>query len=304
MRGTTLILLAAALWGTTGTAQALGPDASPLAVGALRLIVGGAILAGIALVVRSSRSLAWLVRPTTLTAAVGMAAYQPAFFTAVDRTGVAVGTVIALGTAPLFVGLLEWALTRRPPSHRWVLTSTPALAGLVIVGLSSNSVRTDGLGMLAALGAGLAYAVYATSAARLSVLGPAHESAGVVFGLAALLLVPLALATDLSWVVSAGGVATVAWLAVMATALAYLLFTAGLRTTGTPTASTLTLAEPVTATVLAVALLSERPGPLTWTGIVLMIVGLALTARSAGGDGAADRYRSHPATRPAAPPPA
>ena len=37
-----LILLAAILWGTTGTTQALAPDtAHPIAIGATRLAVGG-----------------------------------------------------------------------------------------------------------------------------------------------------------------------------------------------------------------------------------------------------------------------
>ena len=38
------VLLAAVLFGTTGTAQALGPDgAAPLTVGAARIVVGGAL---------------------------------------------------------------------------------------------------------------------------------------------------------------------------------------------------------------------------------------------------------------------
>jgi drug/metabolite transporter (DMT)-like permease len=44
-----LVLLAAVLFGTTGTAQALGPDGtSPLTVGASRIAIGGAALVAIA----------------------------------------------------------------------------------------------------------------------------------------------------------------------------------------------------------------------------------------------------------------
>ncbi len=43
--GVWLILLAAMLWGTTGTSQALAPTgANPVVIGALRLAVGGAAL--------------------------------------------------------------------------------------------------------------------------------------------------------------------------------------------------------------------------------------------------------------------
>ena len=39
-----LVLLSAVLFGTTGTAQALGPDAAPVTVGAARIAIGGALL--------------------------------------------------------------------------------------------------------------------------------------------------------------------------------------------------------------------------------------------------------------------
>ena len=42
------VLVAAMLFGTTGTAQVLGPDGTtPLSVGAMRLIVGGIAIAAI-----------------------------------------------------------------------------------------------------------------------------------------------------------------------------------------------------------------------------------------------------------------
>ena len=45
-RGMALVLLAAMLWGTTGTAQSLAPATlSPYWVGALRLVIGSAFFA-------------------------------------------------------------------------------------------------------------------------------------------------------------------------------------------------------------------------------------------------------------------
>jgi hypothetical protein len=46
----TQVLTAAVLFGTTGTAQALGPDIAPLAVGTARIVVGAVLLLGVALV--------------------------------------------------------------------------------------------------------------------------------------------------------------------------------------------------------------------------------------------------------------
>ncbi len=43
-----LVLLSAVCFGTTGTAQALGPDAAPITVGAVRIAIGGALLLAVA----------------------------------------------------------------------------------------------------------------------------------------------------------------------------------------------------------------------------------------------------------------
>ena len=124
VRGSWLILLAAVLWGTTGTAQELGPEAaSPLAVGSLRLLLGAAALIVLAVISAPPTSWRWLMRPATLVAAAGMAAYQPLFFSGVDRTGVAVGTLLALGSAPVFVGIIESTRAGSWPRRGWVLAT-------------------------------------------------------------------------------------------------------------------------------------------------------------------------------------
>src|SRR5690625_3538495 len=93
-----LILIAAILWGTTGTAQALAPDtAHPIAIGATRLAVGGLFLLFIVLITGKLHISNWPIK-TTLLASLSMALYQPFFFSAVTITGVAIGTVVAIGS--------------------------------------------------------------------------------------------------------------------------------------------------------------------------------------------------------------
>lgn len=285
MRGAWLILLAAVLWGTTGTAQQLGPDGvSPLAVGSLRLLLGAAALVLIAALGTRKPRWRWSMRPATLVAAVGMAAYQPFFFSGVDRTGVAVGTLLAIGSAPVFVGAIESALSGKRPPRMWVLATVSAIAGLTILALSQGDQSVNGTGALLAIGAGLSYAVYAVSAARLALSVPARQSVATIFSLAALMLVPVALTQDMSFVTNPGGAGMILWLGLVATAAAYLLFTSGLKVTDAPTAATLTLGEPLTATLLAVWALGETPGTSGWVGIALIGVGLALATRRAGAE--------------------
>src|SRR3954469_19719025 len=113
-----LVLLAAVCFGTTGTAQALGPDGlAPAGVGAARILVGGSLLLLVALVRPGAGPLTRVPRGPALTAAAAVAVYQLAFFAAVDDTGVAVGTIVALGSAPTLTGLLEWLADPPPRPH-------------------------------------------------------------------------------------------------------------------------------------------------------------------------------------------
>src|SRR5690554_6286870 len=106
-RGSLLILLAAMLWGTTGTAQALAPvGATPLAVGTLRLAVGGGALVLVS-ALRGTLHVRHWRHPAALLAAAGVAGYQASFFGGVARTGVAVGTLVAIGSAPVIAGIVE-----------------------------------------------------------------------------------------------------------------------------------------------------------------------------------------------------
>src|SRR3954465_12245582 len=102
------VLLAAVCFGTTGTAQALGPAASPVAVGAARIVLGGTLLVVIARVmgIRVPR-----IDATVLGIAVPIAIYQLSFFAAVKLTGVAVGTVVAIGSGPAAGGALGRGVT-------------------------------------------------------------------------------------------------------------------------------------------------------------------------------------------------
>jgi drug/metabolite transporter, DME family len=108
-----------------------------------------------------------------------------------------------------------------------------------------------------------------------------------------ILLAPTLLVLDLAWVRTASGAGAIAWLSVATIAVAYTLFAAGLRHVDAPTATTLTLAEPLTATAVAVLVLGERLGPIGLVGALLVTVGLGLAGRR--------RRRSSPpaGTRPA-----
>lgn len=265
-------MLAAVLWGSTGTAQELGaPGASPLSVGAVRLAVGAVALVGIATLTDGFRGVRSIPLRWAVAMAIGVALYQASFFAAVRTTGVALGTVVAIGSAPPLTGLLVWMLTGRIPDRRWVVATVVAIAGVVFI--STPDVVTV-RGVMLALAAGASYAVYAVAAERLVAVVAASTAMAIGFGGGALVLSPLLIWADLTWVRTGAGTLTALWLGLAATALAYVLFGSGLVSIPVATVATLSLAEPLTAFVLGVAVLGERPDALGWFGAALVLAAL------------------------------
>jgi drug/metabolite transporter, DME family len=325
-----LVVTAAVLWGTTGTARALGPDdASPTAVGAVRLMVGGACLVAAArwgrwLTTAPDRSGAsagpddagggghrrtvpsgepgtpvpsgepgtpvpsvvaghadargtWRTHLGVGAAALAMAAYQPLFFGGVARTGVAVGTVVGIGSSPVFAGVLGIGVRGERPGGRWLAATALALAGTGLLVGTGSSDDVDPAGIAMALGAGLAYAVYVLASKLVLDTGWPPDALTVrVFGWAGLALVTVALVAGIGPLLSPGGLLMVAHLGIVTVAVAYVLFGRGLQGVGVGSAGTLTLAEPATAALLGIVVVGERFGATTALGIALIATGLVV----------------------------
>ena len=277
-----MVLLAALLWGTTGTARALAPsDAAPLAVGAVRIAIGGALLVIIALVRGGLIGPRWPLGPAAV-AATAVAIYQLSFFEGVARVGVAVGTILAIGSAPAFAGALGWLVLRERPTTRWLASTAIAVSGLVLLVLQSGTAISTPAAVVLPLIAGAGYAVYATASKRLLRAGDAVSVAAIGFGGGALLLIPVLLVADLRWLADPRGAAVAIELGVFATALAYILFTRALVRLPVSWGATLSLAEPLTASLLGVVVLGEALTTLQLAGAGLVAAGLIVlaTARS------------------------
>jgi DME family drug/metabolite transporter len=159
-----------------------------------------------------------------------------------------------------------------------------ALAG------ADAAISLPGVGL--ALCAGASYAGYTLAAKRMLDTGHAPETvmAGA-FGLGAVVLLPVLAATGAGWLVEPGGAALVLFLGIVPTAAAYLLFARGLRRLSAAETATLTLAEPLTAALLGVIILSERLSAPAALGAALILAGLLVLA--------APDIRRRPATVPA-----
>ena len=275
-----LALLASCLmWGTTGVvASFMTPDVSTLAIGAFTMGVGGAILAVItwrdvraAVNIQAARR--WI-----LLGGLGVLVYPLAFYTGMSMVGVAVGNSIALGSGPLFAGLIEWIATKSAPQARWFAALAVATVGLALVAIARGG---DGTQSLAGIGygvlAGIAYALYSVSGSRVIAAGANFRGAmGAVFGAGAIPLLVVLAFTGAPLFADLSNIGRGAYLALGPLVLAYLFFGFALTKVSAATATLVTLLEPAFSVIMAVIVLGETLPGEGWLGICLLIVGVVI----------------------------
>ncbi|WP_376873401.1 DMT family transporter [Albirhodobacter sp. R86504] len=285
--GVVAIVFAAIVWGTTGTAATFAPDVSAAAIGAAAMGVGGiaqALMAarGIA----RSRSTLWNQRGLLMVGALSVAIYPLAFYGAMRLAGVTVGTVIAIGSAPLLSALIEYLLDRSNLTLRWSVGAFVGLIGMVLICVAEHLSHGDGgggafvpVGVLLGLLGGLTYALYSWSARKMMLLGTRPSVAmGATFGLGGLLLMPVLILTGGAFLASWTNAAVGVYMAVVPMFLGYLAYGFGLARVQASMATVITLLEPVVAAVLAVLIVGERLPPLGWMGVALVVGCLVIIA--------------------------
>jgi len=267
------------MWGTTGVVAAgMTSDVSTFAIGAFTMGVGGFILAALTWpAVRRALSIPearWWV----LLGGIGVVVYPLAFYAGMRDAGVAVGNTVALGSGPLFAGVIEWLATKRRPAPRWFLALGIAGVGLVFVGVARGGTSEVGLsGVLLALIAGMAYALYSVAGSRVIAAGASFQgSMGSVFGAGALPLLVILSVTGGPLVSQVDNLTRGVYLALGPLVLAYLLFGYALTRASASLVTLVTLLEPVFATILAVVLLGEALPIIGWIGIALLVSGVAV----------------------------
>lgn len=283
--GPVAVLVAAAVWGTTGTATHFAPGVPAFVFGAVTFGLGGILLAA----TTGRSALHAVARPGArrwvLLGAVSLVVYAVAFYAALAGAGVALGTTVAIGSSPLFAGLVEWAADGRRVTGRWIVATLVSVVGMVVVTLARSEAPGHGsllLGLGSALLAGLTYATYSWAVARgmrgADVGTAGRGVVGAVFGLAAVPLVVLAAVAGRDALSVGAHWPVFVYLALVPTVLGHSLYAVGLRRVSASVATLLSLFEPVVAAVLAVLVVGEDLGTAGWAGIALVVVGLALLA--------------------------
>lgn len=266
-----LVLLGAILWGTTGTAQTMLPeDAHPFVVAAARSAIGGFSLLLPLLLMKKINLRSWTWKETVL-AALCIGLFQMLFFSSVKLTGVAIASVVAIGSAPVFSGLVEWTILKQRPTRIWMISTGFALLGCLFLFLNSGAVTVNPVGVLLSLGAGIVFAIYTMSSKSLVAKQDAVAAVAMTFSVAAIFLSPFYVIHGAAWTLAPMNAWVLIYLGIGTTTLAYIFYTTGLRRIPSSSALTLSLAEPTTAAILGVFVVGEVFTWNSWVGIFLLL---------------------------------
>ena len=284
-KGVIAIVIASFLWGTTGTVASYAHNVSSLGIGAFSTGVGGLLLA---LVAHRRIQLDYkrlLAQPMLiLMGSACVAIYPLAFYNSMRFSGVAIGTVISIASAPFFSVLLERLISKKYISLYWVISFIIGAVGIVFLVMgkshensSLNNHLLQNMGVLLGLLAGLTYAGYSWAAKHLIEKGVhSQSSVAVQFGIAALFLLPSLWFTGENIFSTITNTSVVIYMAFAPMFLGYLLFGFGLKSIDASRATLITLIEPLVATLLAIYIVGESFKIIGWVGMGLVSLCLLL----------------------------
>ncbi|MFD5149271.1 DMT family transporter [Streptomyces sp. NPDC058401] len=297
-RSLLFLVIAGTAWGTAGAAASLlflASDLGPLALSFWRCAGGLAVLLAVLAVRRRPRGALAGAGAVRARASVGsligtgllFTLFQSAYFAAVRETGLAVATVVTLGSGPVLIALGARYWMGERLGRGGILAVGGALAGLAVLVLGSGGGEVRPLGVGWAL---LSAAGYGAMTLRARLLGRRGTGGDPLVttvwsvGVGAVCLLPFALVEGL--VPHTAEPARVLWLlaymATVPTALAYALYFSGAAAVRAATVSVIMLIEPVGAAAIAVLVLGERLTAPVVLGTVLLLtaVGALIAAES------------------------
>ncbi len=279
------LVLAAMIWGTVGVSSALLnriETTPPMMIAFLRLAFAAPFLLGLAWLTTSRNPFRLSRREWSYYSAMGlaMACYQITYFFAIPLSSVTLVVVIALCSSPLIVALLSIPVFQERLTGRLVLSLILAISGtglLALGGGDGGNIKPEYLlGALLALGTGLAYSAFTifsklTTRANETARGPVQPVA-VAFSIAAAVLLPITLLTGSFRTEMATGVWLIAaYLGLVPTGLAYIIFLKGIARVSATAATVVTMLEPSIAAFLAWAFLGERLTVASLAGSALLL---------------------------------
>ncbi len=272
---TALTAVAPVTWGTTYvvTTEWLPPD-RPLLAATVRALPAGLLLVAAGRVLPRG---AWWWKAAVL-GTLNIGAFFALLFVAAYRLPGGVAAVLG-AVQPLVVALLALPLLGQPLRARTFVLGAAGVTGVALVVLT-DAARLDAAGVLAGLAGTVCMGTGVVLTKRWGRPVPVLAFTGWQLAAGGLVLLPLALTVEgLPSAVTAGEVGGFLYLAVVNTALAYLLWLRGIGLLPADRVSFLALLSPVVAAAAGWVLLGQSLGPLQLAGVVLALGSVVLAQR-------------------------
>ncbi|MFJ3669472.1 DMT family transporter [Streptomyces sp. NPDC090106] len=288
LRWVALTATAPVAWGANYyVTHAFLPPDSPLYGAALRALPAGLVLLALC---RSRPRGVWWGRAAVL----GLLNVS-VFFVLVYAASMLLPTSVAstvMAAAPLTMMLIAWPLVAERPSAAHLLGAAVGLGGVCLM-LLSGADAVSGAGVLASAGAMLVSSFGHILTKRWNAGTDVLASTAWQLTAGALLLLPVAAAVEgAPPALSASALLAFGYVSVIATALAFTVWFAGLRHLPAGTVGLIGLLNPVTGVLLGTAVAGEVLTGRQLGGLALVLTGVAL-----------GRPSRRPTRRPAPAPP-
>lgn len=279
-----LFALAVLVWGTTWHAIVYQIAETPAVWGvALRFALAGAFCAAIA-VARGERL--WIgPQGLALVGFQGVFMYSLSYLCVYEAEHHVPSGLVAIGysLSPILNGVASHLMWKTPLSRRFLAGGALGAVGVVLI-FAPELVRADakghtGLGLLFTMGAVLLSSVGSLASSRNRSLGlPFWASMAWGMGAGALLSTALAVVQGvaLPWPLSGAWWASLLYLSIAGSAVAFACFLGLQQRLGPGPASTVGVATPVLALIVSTALEGFVPTVWTLAGVLLALCGSAL----------------------------
>jgi probable blue pigment (indigoidine) exporter len=271
-------MLAPVSWGTTYvTVTELLPAGRPMFVAAMRVVPAGVMLLGAGAFVSRWRPRGAEWWRSGLLAVFNFGLFFPLLVVAVYRLPGGVAAAVG-GLQPLLVATLSWLISDRRPRLLEIVVGAVAALGVALVVIRPGA-DIDPVGVLAALGANVSFAVGVVLTRRFPAPSNRLAATGWQLLIGGLILVPLTVLLEgAPPALNGRNIAGFAYLSLVGTGLAFVLWFNGIRRLPAAAPPLLGLAAPVTGAVLGWAVLAQSLSPVQLGGFVVTLAAIAYGA--------------------------
>lgn len=212
-------------------------------------------------------------------AGVALAVHFMTWVSSLDLTTVAASTTL-VATYPLMVAVASPLILRETPRRLVLVAVIVGMVGIVLIALDSgNPLSGDIAGNALALAGAAAAAVYFLFGRSVRPRLPLLAFISIVYGIAALVLVPVALASGTRVLPDeAEGYLWLILLALVPQLVGHSSFNYALGHLPASFVTLVILGEPVLSTLLAVVFLDEIPGPWVYAGMAVLFAAILVAS--------------------------